>query len=173
MTEHSSNRNRAPITFERTYEAAIEDLWALWTTKQGFESWWGPEGFRVEVRALEARAGGALEYDMIADGAEQVAYMKREGMPLSHAVRGTFVEVDAPKRLKLKQIVDFVPGAPSYDNHVLVDLVAEGRKVRMTITVDAHHDEAWTQRAAAGWTSQLTKLPAALASKQRSSAQQR
>jgi hypothetical protein len=30
---------------ERTYRVPIEDLWELWTTKAGFESWWGPEGF--------------------------------------------------------------------------------------------------------------------------------
>ena len=55
------------IVLERTLRAPIEDLWGLWTTKDGFESWWGPEGFRVEVHKLEARVGGALRYDMIAD----------------------------------------------------------------------------------------------------------
>ena len=35
--------------------AKVEELWELWTTKQGFESWWGPDGFRVKVHALEAR----------------------------------------------------------------------------------------------------------------------
>jgi uncharacterized protein YndB with AHSA1/START domain len=46
------------ITIERTYTADIADMWALWTTKEGFESWWGPEGFRVDVHELDARASG-------------------------------------------------------------------------------------------------------------------
>jgi hypothetical protein len=54
-------------------------LWDLWTTKKGFESWWGPEGFHVEVRTLEARVGGALHYEMIADAPEQIEAMKRAG----------------------------------------------------------------------------------------------
>ena len=37
------------VVIERTYRAQAEELWDLWTTKTGFESWWGPEGFRVEV----------------------------------------------------------------------------------------------------------------------------
>jgi uncharacterized protein YndB with AHSA1/START domain len=48
---------RPKVVFERTYRARIEELWELWTTKKGFESWWGPEGFRVEVHTLEARVG--------------------------------------------------------------------------------------------------------------------
>jgi len=42
------------ITLERTYHGAIEDVWELWTTKAGIESWWGPDGFTVKVLELEA-----------------------------------------------------------------------------------------------------------------------
>jgi uncharacterized protein YndB with AHSA1/START domain len=31
-------RPQGVIVIERTYRARIEDLWALWTTKAGFES---------------------------------------------------------------------------------------------------------------------------------------
>jgi uncharacterized protein YndB with AHSA1/START domain len=37
------------VVIERTYRAPLEELWALWTTSDGFESWWGPEGFRTKV----------------------------------------------------------------------------------------------------------------------------
>src|SRR5262249_45090874 len=43
------------IVIERTYRATIEELWELWTTKEGFGSWWAPEGFRAVVHAVEAR----------------------------------------------------------------------------------------------------------------------
>src|SRR5262245_13778297 len=68
----AAGATRPKVVLERTYRARAEELWDLWTTKEGFESWWGPEGFRVEVRTLEARAGGALHYDMIADAPEQM-----------------------------------------------------------------------------------------------------
>jgi uncharacterized protein YndB with AHSA1/START domain len=31
----------ASIVIERTYAASAQELWDLWTTKAGFESWWG------------------------------------------------------------------------------------------------------------------------------------
>ena len=46
------------ITLERIFDAEVADLWEIWTTKDGFESWWGPEGFRTEVRKVELEVGG-------------------------------------------------------------------------------------------------------------------
>ena len=43
---------------ERTYRASLRDVWELWTTKTGFESWWGPGGFAVTVKELSLRPGG-------------------------------------------------------------------------------------------------------------------
>ena len=60
MTNKTTQPTQAFIRLERRYEAAVEDLWFLWTTKEGFESWWGPEGFRVEVHKLDLRVGGDL-----------------------------------------------------------------------------------------------------------------
>jgi len=34
------------VVVERTYRAKVGELWNLWTTKEGFESWWGPKGCR-------------------------------------------------------------------------------------------------------------------------------
>ena len=30
------------IRFERVYDASVEDVWALWTTKDGLEEWFAP-----------------------------------------------------------------------------------------------------------------------------------
>jgi uncharacterized protein YndB with AHSA1/START domain len=35
--------SKLQITLERTFRAPIADVWALWTTKDGNESWWGSE----------------------------------------------------------------------------------------------------------------------------------
>ena len=165
MTNETTPAGPSPIRLERTYDATVEDLWDLWTTKDGLESWWGPEGFRVEVHTLDLRVGGELFYDMIADGAEQIEYMKKSGMGTSHATRGTFVEVEPLRRLKVLYTIDFLPGVKPYANNVLVEFFSEGRAVRMVITVDPHRDEKWTRLAAEGWESQLTKLPEALATR--------
>lgn len=167
MTDNTASAARSPIKFERRYDASVEDLWDLWTTKEGFESWWGPEGFRVEVHRMDLRVGGELFYDMIAVGTDEIAWMKKEGMPVSHETRGTFVEVAPYSRLKIQHMIDFIPGLKPYENNILVEFIPEGSSVRMVVAIDRHPDEEWTSRAAAGFESQLTKLPAALASRRK------
>jgi uncharacterized protein YndB with AHSA1/START domain len=149
---------QAAVVIERSYRARLEDLWALWTTKAGFESWWGPEGFRVEVHALEARAGGALDYDMIADAPEAIAAMKRIGQPLSHGTRGKFGEFRLHERLTLVHVIDFISGVEPYEHTIEVDFSPAGDQARMVVTVHPHLDPHWTRMSLEGFTSQLAKL---------------
>lgn len=149
---------RPKVVIERTYRAQIEELWDLWTTKTGFESWWGPEGFRVEVHALEARVGGALHYDMIADAPEQIEAMKQLGQPTSHETRGRFAEIRPLERLAITHVIDFLPGVKPYESTMAVEFFPSGETVRMVITVDPMHDEEFTKMSTMGMTSQLMKL---------------
>ena len=165
MTNKTAQPTQALIRLERRYEAAVEDLWFLWTTKEGFESWWGPEGFRVEVHKLDLRVGGELVYDMIAADPAQIEFMKKANMAISHGTRATFVEIVPLQRLEISHLIDFIPGLRPYENRTRVEFFPEGRNVRMVINTEEHPDKEWTQRATAGWESQLTKLPAALAAR--------
>ena len=82
VTAHASALREDTIRFERVYGASIEDVWALWTTKEGLEERFAPEGMHVEVSALELRVGGAFDHVMTAVGAEQVGYMAKVNRPL-------------------------------------------------------------------------------------------
>ena len=53
---HASELGVDTIRFERVYDASVEDIWALWTTKEGIEEWFAPEGMHVEVPRLELRS---------------------------------------------------------------------------------------------------------------------
>jgi len=149
---------KARITIERTYAARIEDVWALWTTKDGIESWWGPDGFTVNVRSIDLRPGGELRYAMTATGTAQVEFMKKAGMPLTSDHLVVYTEVVPPSRLGFSHLVDFVPDVEPYDVAVLVELHETTKGVRVALTIDRMHDEVWTQRAVAGWESELGKL---------------
>jgi uncharacterized protein YndB with AHSA1/START domain len=154
---------RAQFSIERTYAASIDETWALWTTKAGIESWWGPEGFDVTVISLDLRPGGQLVYLMTAMAPEQVAFMKGAGMPRSTECRVTYTEVSPPNRLAYKTLTDFVPGVTPYDVATVVELRATADGVKIIITFDAMHDDLWTERARAGHESQMRKLDALLA----------
>lgn len=157
-----SNENKAgrgaKTVVERTYRARLEEVWELWTTKEGFESWWAPEGFRVEVHAIEPRTGGELRYDMIADSPEMVAAMKEMGRPASHPTNSRFTEVKLHQRLVLTNNIDFLPGVEPYKADIAVDFAASGGSVRMTVTLEGMHNEEFTKMQLEGFSSQLTKL---------------
>ena len=105
-----TQQERKRITFERVYRANVQDVWDLWTTKSGIESWWGPDGFTVEVRSIDLRPGGELRYAMTATAAPQVEFMKKAGMPLTSDHRIVYTEVRPPSRLAYSHLVDFIPG---------------------------------------------------------------
>lgn len=153
---------RAQFTIERGYAASIDEAWALWTTKQGIESWWGPEGFDVTVTSLDLRPGGELVYLMTATGPQQVAFMKQAGMPVTTECRVTYTEVSPPGRLAYKTLTDFVPDVTPYEVATIVELRATADGVKLTIFFEAMHDDIWTERARAGHESQLRKLDALL-----------
>ncbi len=153
MSDEKNSAAEAKVVIERTYRASLDDVWDLWTTKDGFESWWGPQGFRVEVHELDA-----LRYDMIADTPEIVAAMKRMGQPTSHAVRSRFSDLVHHKRLVLTNMIDFLPGVSPYECNIAATFSENQGSVRMVVTLDRMHDEQFTKMQKEGFTSQLTKL---------------
>jgi uncharacterized protein YndB with AHSA1/START domain len=145
---------------ERTYPATPDVIWELWTTAQGIESWWAPDGFTVKVTKIDLRPGGELIYTMTATAPEQIEFMKNAGMPLATESRKTFTEIDAPLRLSYSSHVDFVPGHEPYEFMTVVDLATAGTGTHVTMTVEAMHDDEWTQRLLAGRTNELANLAA-------------
>jgi uncharacterized protein YndB with AHSA1/START domain len=158
-----SETPRRRITLERVFRAGLEDVWALWTTAEGIESWWGPEGFSVTVRSLDLRPGGGMRYVMTATAPETIAFMEKAGLPLATEARITFTDVQKMRRLTYITLVDFVPGIAPYPNTTDVKLTATPDGVHMLLTIDAMHDETWTGRALQGRESELRKLEAIIA----------
>jgi uncharacterized protein YndB with AHSA1/START domain len=150
------------VTLERIYRANVQDVWDLWTTKDGIESWWGPGGFAVTVRKLDLRPGGELLYAMTAIDPPQVEFMKKAGMPLTQELRITFTEVVTRRRLAYVHLADFIPGVEPYDVATVVEFHVTRDGVRMVLTFDAMHNDEWTQRATIGWEGELGKLATVL-----------
>lgn len=156
-------KKKERITLERTFAATIDEVWAMWTTKDGIESWWGPGGFAVFVRELDVRPGGTLLYEMRAMDPEMIAFCQRANVPVSTVSRITYTEVIAPRRLEYHHPTDFIPDRPEpYDVVTTLDLHAGAHEVRMILTFDAMHSEEWTRRQTMGWESELAKLATAL-----------
>lgn len=162
---HAGELGTDAIRFERVYDASIEDVWALWTTKEGLEAWFAPEGMRFEVSVLELRVGGAFVHAMTAVGTEQVAYLANLDRPLSVWVSARFLEIERHRRLRIRFDIDFVPGVEPYPYDMMVDLEAEAGRVRMVLTADRHPDPEMTRGAIIGLTSQLQRFDLAMATR--------
>jgi uncharacterized protein YndB with AHSA1/START domain len=154
----SAEGPRQKITLERVFQATLEDLWDLWTTKKGLESWWGPEGFETTVRRLELRPGGKFEYEMTATGQDQIEAMKQANLPLTSRAHGTYGEVTPRRRLAYRTLADFIPGVEPYEVGAVIDFHIVPRGVRLTVTEDVMHNEEWTRMSEMGMSSSLDKL---------------
>ncbi|MFJ9542513.1 SRPBCC domain-containing protein [Streptomyces sp. NPDC101225] len=147
------------IQVERTYAAAPEKIWELWTTSAGIEAWWAPEGFTVHVDTLDLRVGGTLTYTMTATGPQQVAFMENAGLPLSTTSHKTFTEVEPTRRLAYSTLADFIPDVEPYEFLTEVELrPTDDGGTQVTMTADTMHDEEWTGRLAAGRTNEMDNL---------------
>jgi len=153
------------IALERTFQASVDDVWELWTTKDGIESWWGPDGFSVTVDTIDLRPGGELHYVMTATGAEQIEFMKKAGMPLSMKLKITYTEITPKTRLVYKNLADFIPGVEPYEAGTMIEIFAITDGARMVLTLEPMHDEKQTQLAVMGWENELGKLAKVLAAR--------
>jgi uncharacterized protein YndB with AHSA1/START domain len=143
---------------ERTYPRTAEEVWELWTTREGIESWWAPDGFTVAVEKLDLEPGGELVYTMTATGPEQIEFMRNAGMPLVTRSQKRFTEIAPTTRLAYTSLVDFVPDVSPYEFLTVVTIEPSEAGVTVTMTVEPMHDQVWTERLLAGRTNELDNL---------------
>ena len=151
--------NPKQFVIDRTLKASADKVWNMWTTRQGLEKWWGPEGFTSTVLHLDVRVGGRFEIEMTAVLPEIVAHLESAGIGKSSIAKGDYTAIEVNRRLVYTNAVDFVPGVPPYTCTTVVELSATSSGgTRLLITNDAMHDEQWTAMATMGWTQQIDKL---------------
>jgi uncharacterized protein YndB with AHSA1/START domain len=138
-------------TLERTFKAPVEKLWEMWTTKEGLEKWYWPEGLVGKVLHLDVRVGGA--YEIAAEG-------------LAHTSRGTYTAVEPRKRLAYVASIDFIQDAEPYSREDVVEFHAVPGGTRMVLTSTGLHDPKWQEMSAQGWGGSFDKLDRALAGAQ-------
>ena len=143
---------KRPILIELTFPAEQQDLWKMWTTKEGIESWWGPEGISSTVRAFEFQVDGLLEIVMRPNDSEGDENSMVEKITLTEITPMTCI-----------CFTDRFPGTPDVEPYDVICEVAfqpasEGTK--MTFASSGMHREDWTEYATYGWRSAFQKLAA-------------
>ena len=147
------------FTLERMLKASPDKVWAMLTSREGLERWWGPDGFRAVVQHLDVRVGGRFEIVMTAVRPEIVAHLKALGVPASNVARGDYTDVQTHRRLAYTNAIDFVPGVAPYTTSTVVQISSTSSGgTRVVVTNDVLHDPIWTENARRGWEQQIGNL---------------
>ena len=151
------------VRIERTFDADIEQVWAMWADPAKFASWYGPNGARVPVAEMDVTVGGTRRICM------EMAMPERT---MRMWFSGVFKEVNAPERLVYTESMTdadgtlipaekmgLPPGHPAI-TEVIVELRAEGGKTHMTMV---HVGVPAGTAGEGGWQQAFGKLDAMLA----------
>lgn len=148
------------VRIERVFDAPIDRVWALWTTAEHFQNWYGPQGMQVNVREMDVREGGQRRFSMS---------LPERGITM-HFI-GAFKEVTEPSRLVYTEslcdedgqvLSPSSQGMPSDQpevTEIVIELTEETGKTRMVLT---HIGVPADSGAARGWSQAMDKLEAQL-----------
>jgi len=146
------------VRIERTFNAPIDMIWAMWTEPEHFANWYGPMGATIPNAEMDVQVGGrrhiAMEMDT-PDGKMQMFFV------------GTYVEIDPKTRLvyteamadadgnaMLPEQMGMPAGTPT-ETSILVELVDLDDRTKMTMT---HRGVPADSPGAQGWTMAIDKM---------------
>lgn len=78
------------LQIERTFNAPIDLIWAMWTEPEHFANWYGPMGAKIPTADMDVRVGGRRHITMA---------METPRGPVQMFFAGKYVEVDPKTRL--------------------------------------------------------------------------
>ena len=150
------------VRIERSFDAKINEVWAMWTDPAKFSAWYGPNGMSVPVAEMDVRVGGTRRICM---------EMQTPDRTMSMWFTGVYKEISAPHRLVYTEAMCDeagtlippkamgMPGDTPDITEVIVDLREDGGKTRMTMI---HRGVPTGTAGEGGWKQAIDKLAALL-----------
>jgi len=148
------------VVIERTFDASVEQVWAMWTVPEHFENWYGPTGATIRVAKMDVRVGGARLVGMEMSAPDGLVAMW---------FAGEYLEVVEPERLVYTEYVADERGValdgngPQETNvatEVRVELSTVDDRTRMVMT---HVGVPVGSPGEAGWEMAIDQLAHVLA----------
>src|SRR5579864_9338037 len=110
------------FTLRRVVDAPSERVFAAWTEPKALKRWWGPPGFTTPSAEVDLRVGGAYKLAMTSPKGE------------TYIVFGTFIAIEAPKKLSYTWAWEADDGAPSHESVVTVEFKPRGDTTEIVLT---------------------------------------
>ena len=148
------------VVIERTFNAAIDFVWRLWTEAAQFQKWYGPQGATVPVAHMDVRVGGKRLICMEMRRAERTMKMwftgeYREVVPMTRLVY-TDSMADEQGNVLSPAAMGMPVGTPE-TTEVIVVLEDLGGRTKMVLT---HMGVSADSGGASGWEQAFAKLAA-------------
>ena len=130
----------AALVLRRTYPVPRERVFAAWTNPEIAARFLGPGEIKATVAQMEAKVGGAFSIAM--DSPENGRFV----------ARGTYLEVNPPKRLVMTWRWEEDDPAEEYDSLLSLDFNERNGETELVLTHEklasvesrARHEEGWT-----------------------------
>jgi uncharacterized protein YndB with AHSA1/START domain len=81
------------VTFDREYDAPIEEVWEAWTDAEKVKQWWGPQGVVIPECSIDLRVGG--EFNLVMQAGEAMGDVAGTRWPM----KSQFTAVEKPHKL--------------------------------------------------------------------------
>ena len=128
---------RGNVQIERTFDAPIDLVWAMWTEAEHFANWYGPMGAKIPKVEMDVQVGGGRHIAM---------EMETPGGPMQMFFVGEYREVDPKTRLVYTESMADADGNPMtaeqmgmpagahMQTSIVVELEDLGDRTKMTMT---------------------------------------
>ncbi len=146
------------LRIERTFDAPIDLIWAMWTEPDHFANWYGPMGAKIPNAEMDVRVGGRRHIAMAMDtprGPMEMFFVGeyREVNPKTRLVY-TEAMAEADGNLMTAEKMGMPPGA-HMETSVVVELEDLAGRTRMTMT---HIGIPADSPGGQGWAMAIDKL---------------
>ena len=151
------------VQIERTFDAPIDLIWAMWTEPEHFASWYGPMGAKIPTADMDVRVGGTRHIAMEMDtpsGPMQMFFVG-EYREIDPKTRLVYTEsmADADGNTLTAETMGMPPGTPM-ETSIVVELEDLGPRTKMTMT---HIGIPADSPGGQGWAMAIQKMEARVA----------
>jgi uncharacterized protein YndB with AHSA1/START domain len=146
------------VRIERTFNAPIDLIWAMWTEPEHFANWYGPMGAKIPKADMDVRVGGRRHIAMAMDTPRG---------PMEMFFVGEYREVNPKTRLAYTEAIADAYGNPMtaeqmgmpsgahLETSIVVELVDLGDDTKMVLT---HVGVPAESPGGQGWAMAIAKL---------------
>lgn len=71
------------FVIKRAFNAPLKRMWQAWTEPEQMAQWWGPKGFKAEIKTLDLKPGGLFHYRLVSPQGQEMwgRFVFREIVP--------------------------------------------------------------------------------------------